>query len=63
MIRDYRRWDVQHGVLPTNLPFAKFYEELMRTRQIAFPTGEMPTRVDQARFYIYKPVVARATSN
>lgn len=31
--------DVQHGVLPTNLPLAKFDEEPVRTRQIALAVG------------------------
>ena len=34
MTRDYRLFDVQHAVLPTKLPLAKFYEELVRTQQI-----------------------------
>jgi hopanoid C-3 methylase HpnR len=32
--RDYRLFDVQHAVLPTRLPLAQFYEELVRTQQI-----------------------------
>lgn len=32
--RDYRLFDVQHAVLPTRLPLAKFYEELVRTQQV-----------------------------
>jgi hopanoid C-3 methylase len=32
--RDYRLFDVQHAVLPTKLPLAKFYEELVRTQQV-----------------------------
>jgi hypothetical protein len=32
--RDYRLFDIQHAVLPTRLPLAKFYEELVRTQQV-----------------------------
>jgi hopanoid C-3 methylase HpnR len=32
--RDYRLFDVQHAVLPTALPLAEFYEELVRTQQV-----------------------------
>ena len=32
--RDYRLFDVQHAVLPTKLPLAQFYAELVRTQQI-----------------------------
>ena len=32
--RDYRLFDVQHAVLPTRLPLARFYEELVRTQQV-----------------------------
>lgn len=32
--RDYRLFDVQHAVLPTHLPLARFYEELVRTQQV-----------------------------
>lgn len=32
--RDYRLFDVQHAVLPTKLPLARFYEELVKTQQI-----------------------------
>lgn len=32
--RDYRLFDVQHAVLPTHLPLAKFYEELVKTQQV-----------------------------
>jgi hopanoid C-3 methylase HpnR len=32
--RDYRLFDVQHAVLPTTLPLARFYEELVRTHQV-----------------------------
>jgi hopanoid C-3 methylase HpnR len=32
--RDYRLFDVQHAVLPTRLPLAQFYEELVRTQQV-----------------------------
>jgi hopanoid C-3 methylase HpnR len=32
--RDYRLFDIQHAVLPTKLPLARFYEELVRTQQI-----------------------------
>jgi hopanoid C-3 methylase HpnR len=30
--RDYRLFDLQHSVLPTKLPLAEFYEELVRTQ-------------------------------
>lgn len=32
--RDYRLFDVQHAVLPTRLPLAQFYQELVRTQQV-----------------------------
>jgi hopanoid C-3 methylase HpnR len=32
--RDYRLFDVQHAVLPTTLPLARFYEELVKTQQV-----------------------------
>ena len=32
--RDYRLFDIQHCVLPTRLPLAAFYEELVRTQQV-----------------------------
>jgi hopanoid C-3 methylase HpnR len=31
--RDYRLYDIQHAVLPTKLPLAEFYEELVATQQ------------------------------
>ena len=31
---DYRLFDIQHAVLPTTLPLAKFYEELVKTQQV-----------------------------
>ncbi len=32
--RDYRLYDIQHCVLPTRLPLAKFYEELVTTQRV-----------------------------
>jgi hopanoid C-3 methylase HpnR len=32
--RDYRLFDIQHSVLPTRLPLADFYGELVRTQQV-----------------------------
>jgi hopanoid C-3 methylase HpnR len=32
--RDYRLFDIQHVVLPTRLPLADFYEELVATQQV-----------------------------
>ena len=32
--RDYRLFDVQHAVLPTQLPLRQFYEELVRSQDI-----------------------------
>jgi len=32
--RDYRLYDIQHAVLPTRLPLAEFYEELVKTQQV-----------------------------
>ena len=32
--RDYRLFDVQHAVVPTRMPLARFYEELVRTQQV-----------------------------
>jgi len=31
---DYRLFDVQHAVLPTRLPLARFYEELVKTQSV-----------------------------
>jgi hopanoid C-3 methylase HpnR len=31
---DYRLFDIQHAVVPTRLPLAEFYEELIRTQQV-----------------------------
>ena len=31
---DYRLFDVQHAVLPTRLPLARFYEELVKTQAV-----------------------------
>ena len=31
--RDYRLYDIQHAVLPTKLPLAEFYEELVATQR------------------------------
>lgn len=32
--RDYRLFDIQHTVLPTRLPLAQFYAELVKTQQV-----------------------------
>ncbi len=32
--RDYRLFDIQHAVLPTTLPLAEFYAELVSTQQV-----------------------------
>src|SRR6185369_17827461 len=32
--RDYRLFDIQHVVLPTRLPLAEFYEELVATQRV-----------------------------
>ena len=32
--RDYRLFDIQHAVLPTKLPLAEFYGELVKTQQV-----------------------------
>ena len=32
--RDYRLFDIQHSVLPTELPLPEFYAELVRTQQV-----------------------------
>ena len=32
--RDYRLFDIQHAVLPTALPLAEFYHELVQTQQV-----------------------------
>ena len=32
--RDYRLFDIQHAVLPTRLPLAEFYRELVRTQAV-----------------------------
>jgi len=32
--RDYRLFDIQHAVLPTRLPLAEFYQELVKTQAV-----------------------------
>jgi hopanoid C-3 methylase len=32
--RDYRLYDIQHAVLPTRMPLADFYEELVSTQRV-----------------------------
>jgi hopanoid C-3 methylase HpnR len=34
--RDYRLFDIQHAVLPTKLPLAAFYRELLRTQRVLY---------------------------
>jgi hypothetical protein len=34
--RDYRLFDIQHTVLPTKLPLAVFYRELLHTQRVLF---------------------------
>jgi len=34
--RDYRLFDIQHAVLPTKLPLAEFYGELVKTQQVLY---------------------------
>jgi hopanoid C-3 methylase HpnR len=34
--RDYRLFDIQHAVLPTRLPLAEFYDELVTTQQAIY---------------------------
>jgi len=34
--RDYRLFDIQHAVLPTRLPLAEFYEELLTTQRAIY---------------------------
>jgi hopanoid C-3 methylase len=34
--RDYRLFDIQHAVLPTKLPLAKFYSELLHTQRVLY---------------------------
>jgi hopanoid C-3 methylase HpnR len=34
--RDYRLFDIQHSVLPTRLPLAEFYRELVRTQRALY---------------------------
>ncbi|HTV89912.1 MAG TPA: hopanoid C-3 methylase HpnR [Stellaceae bacterium] len=34
--RDYRLFDIQHAVLPTRLPLAEFYEELVKTQRAIY---------------------------
>jgi len=34
--RDYRLFDIQHTVLPTKLPIADFYRELLHTQRVLF---------------------------
>ena len=34
--RDYRLFDIQHAVLPTKLPLAAFYDELLNTQRVLY---------------------------
>jgi len=34
--RDYRLFDIQHAVLPTKLPIATFYRELLQTQRVLY---------------------------
>jgi hopanoid C-3 methylase len=34
--RDYRLFDIQHAVLPTKLPLADFYRELLHTQRVLY---------------------------
>jgi len=34
--RDYRLFDIQHAVLPTKLPLARFYRELLDTQRVLY---------------------------
>ena len=34
--RDYRLYDIQHAVMPTRLPLAEFYQELVTTQQALY---------------------------
>jgi hopanoid C-3 methylase HpnR len=34
--RDYRLFDIQHAVLPTKLPLADFYRELLQTQRVLY---------------------------
>src|SRR5262249_27122236 len=34
--RDYRLFDIQHAVLPTKLPIAAFYRELLHTQRVLY---------------------------
>ena len=34
--RDYRLFDIQHAVLPTRLPLAEFYRELVTTQRAIY---------------------------
>src|SRR5262249_15298087 len=34
--RDYRLFDIQHAVLPTRLPLAAFYRELLHTQRVLY---------------------------
>jgi hypothetical protein len=34
--RDYRLYDIQHAVLPTRLPLAEFYDELVTTQRALY---------------------------
>ena len=36
--RDYRLYDIAHAVMPTRLPLAEFYEELVTTQRAFYRT-------------------------
>jgi hypothetical protein len=60
--RDYRLYDIQHAVLPTKLPLAEFYEELVTTQQ-AFYRKHMGWRRLMKMAGVVAGQLARGQSN
>ena len=62
---DYRLFDVQHAVLPTRLPLARFYEELVKTQAVLHRKhlGVAALRKTASRSPRGWPCAARPTSS
>jgi hopanoid C-3 methylase len=60
--RDYRLFDVQHAVLPTKLPLAEFYKELVRTQQV-LNQKHLGFAVFKDTFFLAASLLARGQTN
>ncbi len=60
--RDYRLFDVQHAVLPTHLPLARFYEEFVQTQNV-LNRKHMGLQAAYDAFGIMLQLLARGQTN